>query len=121
MRRNLERSLLAYLTSAQELVQGLALVFSRGYDASHNPLLQQLGNPAGQDMQALAEYLRAEGELGRIRPLDAEVTALAMIGALSQFISQQVLLGQCQTPPATLDPGRFVRGLLDLWWPGLAP
>lgn len=125
-RLNLERHLMAYLCEAQTLVPAVALVLSRGYDHTHNPLLERLGNPAGRDVQALADYLRAEAALGRLRPLDAEVAALAVNGALTQYISQQVMSGGCTSrtdrraaPPP--DPARFVRSLMDLWWPGLAP
>lgn len=126
VRLNLERYLMAYLSEAQRLVPAVALVLSRGYDHTHNPLLERLGNPAGKDAQALSEYLRGESALSRLRPLDAEVVALAMTGALTHYISQQVLNMGCprsgQLLDATpLDPARFVRSLMDLWWPGLAP
>ncbi|MFC6591545.1 TetR/AcrR family transcriptional regulator [Deinococcus lacus] len=120
VRRNLERAALAFLTEADQLVPTLMLIFSRGYDQTHNPILERLGNPAMQDTQALAAYLQAEVALGRIRPLDADIAALALTGSLSQYVHCHLTL-PLKPAAEPLDRGRFVRGLLDLIWPGLEP
>ncbi|MEF2276665.1 TetR/AcrR family transcriptional regulator [Deinococcus sp. YIM 134068] len=119
VRRNLERAFLLYLDSARQIVPNLLLVFSRGYAPAHNPLLERLDNPMREDTQALASYLRAEVARGRIRPVDAEMTALALLGALLHFVHFWLMTHRGN--PETLDAGRYVRGLLDLLWPGLEP
>ncbi|WP_261664169.1 TetR/AcrR family transcriptional regulator [Deinococcus sp. Marseille-Q6407] len=120
VRRNLERCAMSYLQEAQDLLDALMLVFSRGHAPEHNPLLARLGNPLEQDTGTLAGYLRAELELGRLRPLDTELTALTITGALSQWL-QQGRMPACGAPQPERDPGRFVRGLFDLLWPGMEP
>lgn len=120
VRGNLERCGMSYLREAQDLLDVLMLVFSRGHAPEHNPLLAKLGDPLAQDTGTLASYLRAEVERGRLRPLDTELTALTITGALSQWL-QQGRMSPCSGPAPERDPGRFVRGLFDLLWPGLEP
>ncbi|PTA68514.1 TetR/AcrR family transcriptional regulator [Deinococcus arcticus] len=119
VRRNLERATLSMLREAQALVPRLTVMFSRGHDPSHNPMIDRLDDPMRADARALTGYLQGEVALGRVRPLDAEVTALTVVGALTHFIHQE----QVMPPPGRtpVDAGRFVRGLLDVLWPGLAP
>lgn len=119
VRRNLERAALAVLDEAGRIMPKLMVMFSRGHDPSHNPLLARLDDPVRQDADALAEYLRAEAKLGRVRPLDADVTALTMMGALTHYIHREQML-----PPQgreVIDPVRLVSGLMDVLWPGLSP
>ncbi|MDO4263890.1 MAG: TetR/AcrR family transcriptional regulator [Deinococcus sp.] len=120
VRGNLERCGMAYLREAQDLLDALMLVFSRGHAPEHNPLLARLGNPLAQDTGALAGYLRSELELGRLRPLDTELTALTITGGLTQWL-QQGRMSPPDSVAAERDPGRFVRGLFDLLWPGMEP
>lgn len=119
VRRNLETTALAILNESGQLMPNLVAMFSRGYDPSHNPMLDRLDDPVRRDADVLAEYLRAETRLGRVRPLDVDVTALTLMGALTHYIHREHML-----PPQgreKLDDGRMVRGLLDVLWPGLAP
>ena len=118
VRRNLERLLLNMLGQAADLVPKLMVMFSRGHDPSHNPILMRLGDPMQVAARNIATYLEAEARLGRLRPLDAEVTALSIVGALSHYVHrEQMMPGQ----GSGLEAGRFVRGLMDLLWPGMAP
>ena len=118
VRRNLERALLSMLREAEQLVPKLMVMFSRGHDPSHNPILMRLGDPMQAAARNIAAYLEAEVRLGRLRPLDAEVTALTVVGTLSHYVHrEQMMPGQ----GAGLEAGRFVRGLMDLLWPGMAP
>ena len=123
VRRTLERALLLMLQEAAELVPKLSVRFSRGYDPSHNPMLQQLDNPMRADADALAAYLQAEVQRGRVRPLDADSAALMVVGALTHFIHREQMLPTVPGAPAGsgMDQGRFVRSVMDLLWPGLAP
>ena len=119
VRLNLEQAFMEFLGEAAAIIPNLMTVLSRGHDPEHNRILERLGNPVRQDAEVLARYLRAELALGRVRPLDAEVTALTILGALTTYVHQEHMMGQTGREP--VDAGRFVRGLLDLLWPGLAP
>lgn len=119
VRRNLERAALRFLEAAGRVVPSLMLIFSRGHAPDHNPMLQRLGNPVRQDADALAAYLRAEVALGRVRPVDADVTALLLMGTLTHYVHRELMTPEAGREP--LDAGRFVRGLLDVLWPGLEP
>ncbi|MCD0171578.1 MULTISPECIES: TetR/AcrR family transcriptional regulator [unclassified Deinococcus] len=117
--RNLERALMALLQEATSLLPKLMVMFSRGHDPSHNPLLQRLDDPVRSDAETLAEYLQAEAQLGRVRPMDAAVTSLALMGAVTHYIHREQMLPALGRE--VVDPARFVRGLLDVMWPGLEP
>ncbi|GBF05883.1 TetR family transcriptional regulator [Deinococcus aerius] len=119
VRRNLERSALRFLETAERIVPNLMLIFSRGHAPAHNPMLERLGNPIRHDADALAAYLRAEVALGRVRPVDADVAALTLMGTLTHYVHRELMTPEPGREP--LDAGRFVRGLLDLLWPGLEP
>ncbi len=119
VRRNLEGAALAILHESSSLVPRLMAMFSRGHDPSHNPLLGRLDNPVRRDAEALAAYLRAETQLGRVRPQDVDVTALTVMGALTHYIHREHMM-----PPQghdAIDSGRLVRSLFDVLWPGLSP
>ncbi|MVN86364.1 TetR family transcriptional regulator [Deinococcus sp. HMF7620] len=119
VRRNLERAALSMLHEAEQLVPRLMVVFSRGHDPSHNPMLDRLDDPMRADAGVLAAYLQAEVRLGRLRPLDADIAALTMVGALTHYIHQEQVMPPAGRAP--IEAGRLVRGLLDVLWPGLAP
>ena len=82
-------------------------------------MLGRLDDPVRRDAEALAAYLQAETSLGRLRPLDTEVTALTIMGALTHYIHREHMM------PAqgrrAIDAGRLVRSLFDVLWPGLSP
>lgn len=127
------------LEDAARVVPRLTLMLSQGYAPDHNPLLRRIGDPMRRDVGALAAYLRAEMGLGRVRPQDADVAALALLGALTQHVHRELLAGLEESspapctpsqptpsqptlpPPPPADPALFVSTLLDLLWPGLAP
>ncbi|GGR56050.1 TetR family transcriptional regulator [Deinococcus seoulensis] len=119
VRRNLERALMSVLDEAELLMPKLMVMFSRGHDPGHNPLLQRLDDPIRSDADALDTYLQAEAGRGRVRPLDASVTALAMMGAVTHYIHRERMLPHMGHD--SVERGRFVRGLLDVMWPGMAP
>lgn len=121
VQRNLERAALALLAEADERIGNLVAVFSRGIDPSHNPMLQKLKHPGQGDETTFIRYLQAEMEVGRIRPVDAEVTAVMLVGALGTFIHRESMPPPLQDEASRLDKGRFVRGLMDVLWPGLKP
>ncbi len=120
VRRNLENGIMSFLKAAERIIPILMTVFSRGHDPSHNPLLKRLENPASQDASAIVQYLNAEMKLGRIRPLDADITARIMIGSLTHYIHQEHIVG-AEKVGEVMAPERFVRGMMDVLWPGMAP
>ncbi|WP_288481432.1 TetR/AcrR family transcriptional regulator [uncultured Deinococcus sp.] len=120
VRRNLEDVAMSILTEMERVVPMLTTVFARGHDPSHNTLLQRLEHPLRHHLDALASYLRAEIALGRVRPLDADLTALTLMGSLTMHGYDAHLLTP-ETRRLSIDKGRYVRGLLDLLWPGMAP
>ncbi|MFC4425167.1 TetR/AcrR family transcriptional regulator [Deinococcus navajonensis] len=121
VQHNLEQAALRVLAEAEQLVPSLLAVFSRGCDPSHNPMLERLDHPARADADALASYLQAEAALGRVRPLDADVTALTLVGALTHYVHRELVMPRPGQDPAAMASGRFVRGLMDVLWPGLKP
>ncbi|WP_420596421.1 TetR/AcrR family transcriptional regulator [Deinococcus sp.] len=110
---NLKR--LAWLTvkMARQVMPHLMLMWSRG----QLPPISSPGweDPTKEDRDALASYLGAEVALGRLRPIDCEVVAEALLGALTSHVHRELMLGQ------GLSSERFVRGLVESWWPGLKP
>ncbi|MCP2015430.1 AcrR family transcriptional regulator [Deinococcus sp. HSC-46F16] len=129
VRGHLEHVARRVLEDAARVVPRLTLMLSQGHAPDHNPLLRRIGDPLRRDLEALAAYLRAEMGLGRVRPQDPEIAALALLGALTQHVHRELLAGAegedappCPAPHFTpADPDRFVSALLDLLWPGLAP
>lgn len=121
VQRNLEQAALALLEEADERLENLVAVFSRGIDPSHNPMIEKLGHPGRGDEAAFSTYLQHEMELGRIRPVDVNILSVVLVGALGTFIHREHLPGATPEGQVKLEKGRFVRGLLDVLWPGLQP
>ena len=78
--------------------------------ARHRELLQQRGAGPQRANEAVAVYLRAEQELGRV-PSDADPDAIAymLLGALYQYVYWRQFLGRPQEPEAD---DRFITGIL---------
>lgn len=119
VRRNLERAVLAQIEEARRITPRLMAVLARGHDPEHNPLLTEITQSLGQDLDALSQYLQAEIALGRLRPHDTRLAATTLLGAVGHYLQGQHL--QPAPPGQEVEVGRFVRGLLDLLWPGLEP
>ncbi len=113
MRSNLEKLSLLIVKTARQILPQLMMMWSRG----QTPPVQHQGghDPVSADIAVIAQYLQAEVKLGRLRPVDCEVVAHALTGALTSRIHREVLQG------TTIDAEYFVKTLLDFWWPGLAP
>jgi AcrR family transcriptional regulator len=75
-------------------------------------------SPPVVGIQLTTDYLAAEAALGRLAVADPEVAARVFLGALHKFAFQE-LLGVNVVLPMEVD--RFIRGLVDLLWAGLAP
>ncbi|TSA87346.1 TetR/AcrR family transcriptional regulator [Deinococcus detaillensis] len=113
MRSNLEQVSLLIVTMARQVLPQLMMMWSRGqvppvhFKGGHDPV--------SADTAVIAQYLRAEVGLGRLRPVDCEVVADALMGALTNRIHRELLQG------SGIDAEYFVKTMLDFWWPGLAP
>jgi len=62
-------------------------------------------------LKALGAYFERQMEAGKLRPMDAEVLARALIGALHHYTMTRVLM---QPGEAVIPEGMYVRGLVDL-------
>ena len=113
VRSNLERLTWLTVQMARQVLPHLMVMWSRG----QLPLSTPPGwrDPGKEDLDAIARYLRAEMALGRLRPLDGETLAEALMGAVISHVHREMTLGPY------LDSERFVRGLMDVWWTGLKP
>ncbi len=115
VRLNLERIAWLFLEAARRIMPHLMVMWSRGHTPPVKPPAGRdpVRDPVKKDIEAIAHYLRAEIELGRLRPVDCEVVADALIGALSSHVHRELLIGP------GIESARYVRSLLDMWWPGL--
>ncbi|MFO0692142.1 MAG: helix-turn-helix domain-containing protein [Polyangiales bacterium] len=67
----------------------------------------------------LTAYLEAEMAIGRIRPQDADIVARTLAGAVFHYVYFESIFRAQQLLPVPEES--FVRGLVELLWPGLAP
>ena len=113
LRANLKRLAWLIVNTARLILPPLMLMWSRGHAPGSKIKPQR--DPVGEDIAAIAGYLRAEVALGRLCPVDCEVVADALIGALTSHVHRELMLGS--------SPGseRYVEKLLDAWWSGLQP
>jgi AcrR family transcriptional regulator len=76
----------------------------------HRQLLQQRGAGPQRANEAVAAYLRAEQELGRVRgDADPDAVAYMLLGGLYQYVYWRLFLGR---PPEPDADDRFVAGIL---------
>jgi AcrR family transcriptional regulator len=79
--------------------------------ARHRGLLQQRGAGPQRANEAVATYLRAEQELGRVRgDANPEAVAYMLLGAIYQYVYWRQFLGRPTDPDAD---DRFIDGLLS--------
>jgi AcrR family transcriptional regulator len=87
--------------------------------ARHRELLQQRGTGPQRANEAVAAYLRAEQDLGRVRgDADPDAVAYMLLGALYQYVYWRQFLGRPQQPDAD---ERFIAGILSTLDGALAP
>jgi AcrR family transcriptional regulator len=70
-------------------------------------------------LKALGGYFEQQMELGKVRSMDAEVLARALLGSIHHFAMTRILLEEGNQ--AVMPEGMFVRGLADLLLNGAAP
>jgi AcrR family transcriptional regulator len=87
--------------------------------ASRASLAEKYRERGIRRQRVLVEYLRAEAQRQRLRPIDPFVIAQIFCGALWFFAFEQVIVGNQRAsakPPARSE---FVRRLVDTLWNGL--
>lgn len=75
-------------------------------------------SPPAAGIKLTADYLAAESALGRLNVADPEVAARVFLGAVHKYAFHE-LLGVNEAVP--MEAERFVVGLVDLLWAGMAP
>jgi AcrR family transcriptional regulator len=87
--------------------------------ARHRELLQQRGAGPQRANEAVAAYLHAEQELGRVRSeADPDAVAYMLLGALYQYVYWRQFQGRPQEPEAD---DRFIASILATLDRALAP
>ena len=76
------------------------------------PLFDNKRSKFSQILKALAGYFEQQMQRGKLRQMDAEVLARALLGAVHHFVLTRILLEQGDG--AAMPEGMFVRGLADL-------
>lgn len=79
--------------------------------ARHRAFLEQHGAGPQKANEAVAAFLRAEQQLGRVRSdADLEAASYMLLGAIYQYVYWRAFLGAARQPDAD---DRFITGLLE--------
>lgn len=70
-------------------------------------------------MRRVAAYFEAEKRLGRLRDVDTEILARAILAGMTQYAFFEALLRKQGRSP--LPVGVYAQGLVDVLWNGVAP
>ena len=82
------------------------------------PLFDEKRKKFQQVLKALGSYFELQMERGKLRQMDAEVLARALLGSVHHFVMTRMLLEEGDG--AAMPEGMFVRGLADLLLNGAA-
>jgi AcrR family transcriptional regulator len=78
------------------------------------------GEPPPLKVQRLiAEYLREEIALGRVREVDPVIIARAFMGAVSSYVFSELFMSKQGLPP--IEPRAYVEGFVLTLWAGMRP
>ena len=113
IRGNIERLIWLTVEMARTVLPHLMMMWSRGQLPPTR--FSDWRDPGQEDQDAIARYLQAEMTLGRLRQVDSAVMAETLIWAAISHVHREMTLGP------GLESGRFVRGLMEVWWTGLRP
>jgi AcrR family transcriptional regulator len=109
---NLEAIANAVFSFAREMLPCSMLSWSLRHAANRNEG-QEL--PVARDIRLLSDFLKAERELGRLRPsLDTEVTATTLVGTMISYGLLELLSSQQHSNPEV-----FIKSFIDTFWKGL--
>lgn len=108
-----------FVTFFQELLPRVLMLWSSRiidhpfqiHEGRDNPIPKRL-------IQALSGFLEAERKEGRIRCVDTQVAARALIGSAQNYVLFEIMGMHDETTPG---PAEYGRRVVDLLWQGLAP
>lgn len=109
---NLEAIANAVFSFAREMLPQFMLTWSLRHCATRN---EGQENPLALDIRLLSEFLKAERELGRLRPsLDTDVAATTLVGTIMSYVILELVSGQHHE-----NPEAFIKTYIDTLWKGL--
>jgi AcrR family transcriptional regulator len=82
-------------------------------------LLDSPDPPPVRAVRMVTGYFEAEIRAGRLRRHDPELLARVFVGSLHNYVFFEILLQRLQQ--VLQPPEKFVKGLVDLLWNGIAP
>jgi AcrR family transcriptional regulator len=97
------------------------ILLTTGGNAAASEIPDELKGPNPMPLRAVrvtAAFFEGAIRAGKLRPVDAEILARSVIGAVWHFVFLGEALGAVAFP---MPEGTFVRGLVDLVWGGVAP
>jgi AcrR family transcriptional regulator len=109
---NLEAVANAVFSFAREMLPRSMLSWSLRNCATRN---ESQESPVSRDVRLLSEFLKAERELGRLRPsLDTDVAATTIVGTMMSYGMLELISGQQHE-----NPEAFIKTFIDTFWKGL--
>lgn len=109
---NLEAIANAVFSFAREMLPRSMLSWSLRHCANRNEGQEP---PVARDIRLLSDFLKAERELGRLRPsLDTEVAATTIVGTMMSYGMLELVSGQQHE-----NPEAFIKTFIDTFWKGL--
>jgi AcrR family transcriptional regulator len=109
---NLEAIANAVFSFARDMLPRSMLAWSLRHCANRN---EGQESPIARDIRLLSQFLKAERELGRLRPsLDTDVAATTLVGTLMSYGMLELISEQQHENPEI-----FIKTFIDTLWKGL--
>jgi AcrR family transcriptional regulator len=109
---NLEAIANAIFSFAREMLPRSMMSWSLRHCASRS---EGQESPLARDIRLLSDFLKAERELGKLRPsLDTNVAATTIVGTLISYGMLELVSGQQHE-----NPEAFIKTFIDTYWKGL--
>ena len=108
------------IAAYRQLMPWMMMSYSARNEAGFHPHLRGKSPPPIIVLKAVAGYIEAETQLGRVRAVDAEIVARAIMGGAMSLVFGEVLATGVGAP-LPLAKDMFVRGLVDLLMNGIGP
>ena len=122
LRENLVSVSTAIMSFLRELLPRIMLAWScDGAMSTHLSKIHGPKSPPRLALAALASYLGAEMDLGRLRRTDPEIAARIFLGAIWNHVFLETIESRGREVVDPVQPEVFARTLVDAVWQGLAP